>query len=302
MTPRCQSRCSRSAPSCIAKKPRSRPAVQSPISPKCAPSRGRSRRWAAAMRVSVARRDAASTSSQRALQCEDVRAVAQDLAVGDRRQSAVLGEAAEHGRRAERRMRGERHLGKSRRQRLHRPALQGASDRRGTQRPIALVVAEHVRRPALRGSPGGHVQQHGAQIGGLQRGEAREHALVDAEGTRHTLQMPLSIHVVIVATARVSRNPGRLRSQVRAATDAARRRRRHTMPKYLLLKHYRGGPDPYRPVPADGPVGARGRRRAHDVPPRGEQAARGARRVRRRPGAHAGADVGALRRPGRGAR
>jgi hypothetical protein len=32
--------------------------------------------------------------------------------------------------------------------------------------------------------------------------EAREHARVDAERRRHTLQMPPSIHVVIVATAR----------------------------------------------------------------------------------------------------
>jgi hypothetical protein len=63
-------------------------------------------------------------------------------------------------------------------------------------------VAEHVRRPALRRSPGGHVQQHGAQIRGLQCSEAREHARVDAERRRHTLQLPLSIHVVIVATAR----------------------------------------------------------------------------------------------------
>ena len=38
------------------------------------------------------------------------------------------------------------------------------------------------------------------------------------------------------------------------------------MPKYLLLKHYRGGPEPHHPVPADGPVGPRGRRGAHGLP------------------------------------
>jgi hypothetical protein len=31
--------------------------------------------------------------------------------------------------------------------------------------------------------------------------------------------------------------------------DERDRRRRLPMPKYLLLKHYRGGPDPYRPFP-----------------------------------------------------
>src|SRR4051794_33601252 len=55
-------------------------------------------------------------------------------------------------------------------------------------------------------------------------------------------------------------------------------------------------------VASDGPVGPRGRRGAHGVHEERQQAARGERRARRRPGAHAGADLGALRRPGRGAR
>ena len=38
------------------------------------------------------------------------------------------------------------------------------------------------------------------------------------------------------------------------------------MPKYLLLKHYRGGPEPHHPVPPDGPVGARGRGGALRLP------------------------------------
>jgi hypothetical protein len=71
------------------------------------------------------------------------------------------------------------------------------------------------------------------------------------------------------------------------------------MPKYLLLKHYRGGPDPHRPVPP-----------MDQWPPEDVEAhmaflkhvselLEGERRVRRR--AHTGAHLGALRRPGRGA-
>src|SRR4051794_20223298 len=52
-------------------------------------------------------------------------------------------------------------------------------------------------------------------------------------------------------------------------------------------------------LPADGPVGARGRGGAHGLPQERQRVAPGERRVRRRAGARAGADVGALRRPGR---
>src|SRR3954451_7731548 len=51
----------------------------------------------------------------------------------------------------------------------------------------------------------------------------------------------------------------------------------------------------------DGPVGSRGRGGACGLPESRQRAARVQRRVRRRAGAHAGADLGALRRPGRGA-
>ena len=71
------------------------------------------------------------------------------------------------------------------------------------------------------------------------------------------------------------------------------------MPKYLLLKHYSGGPEPHQPLPADGPVGARGRGGALRLPARGQGTAAGERRVRRHAGADAGADLGPLRRPGR---
>ena len=59
------------------------------------------------------------------------------------------------------------------------------------------------------------------------------------------------------------------------------------MPKYLLLKHYRGGPEPHRPFPpmdqwAPEDV------EAHMAFPGSQRAARGERRVRRRAGAHAG--------------
>src|SRR6266540_4374624 len=49
----------------------------------------------------------------------------------------------------------------------------------------------------------------------------------------------------------------------------------------------------------DGPVGPRGRGGAHGLPQARQRAARGERRVRRCAGAHAGAHLGALRRPGR---
>ena len=44
----------------------------------------------------------------------------------------------------------------------------------------------------------------------------------------------------------MSRSAGRLRSQVRATTGAAHDHHENTMPKYLLLKHYRGGATPHR--------------------------------------------------------
>src|SRR3712207_4658803 len=45
----------------------------------------------------------------------------------------------------------------------------------------------------------------------------------------------------------MSRSPGRLRSQGEGPRPAAHDTRRRTMPKYLLLKHYRGGPEAHRP-------------------------------------------------------
>src|SRR5947208_6803879 len=54
-------------------------------------------------------------------------------------------------------------------------------------------------------------------------------------------------------------------------------------------------------VPPDGPVGARGRGGAHRLPEARQRRAQGERRVRRRAGPRAGAHLGALRRPGRGA-
>src|SRR5215210_9041786 len=53
------------------------------------------------------------------------------------------------------------------------------------------------------------------------------------------------------------------------------------------------------PLPADGPVGSRGRGGALRVPPARRRGAPRERRVRRLAGARAGADLGALRRPGR---
>ena len=69
------------------------------------------------------------------------------------------------------------------------------------------------------------------------------------------------------------------------------------MPKYLLLKHYRGGPDPYRPCPpmdqwAPEDVDA------HMTFLREVASCSRSAAIRRRPGADAGAFVGALRGPG----
>src|SRR3954453_21961731 len=47
----------------------------------------------------------------------------------------------------------------------------------------------------------------------------------------------------------MSRTAGRLRSPGERPTGVARDTRRTTMPKYLLLKHYRGGPEQHRPFP-----------------------------------------------------
>src|SRR3954453_1231907 len=47
----------------------------------------------------------------------------------------------------------------------------------------------------------------------------------------------------------MSRTAGRLRSPGERATGVAHDTRRTTMPKYLLLKHYRGGPEPHHPFP-----------------------------------------------------
>src|SRR3954452_4190500 len=47
----------------------------------------------------------------------------------------------------------------------------------------------------------------------------------------------------------MSRSSDRLRSPGEGPRRAARRLQETTMPKYLLLKHYRGGPEQYRPFP-----------------------------------------------------
>jgi hypothetical protein len=47
----------------------------------------------------------------------------------------------------------------------------------------------------------------------------------------------------------MSRHSAQLRSPVKATTPVARDTRRTTMPKYLLLKHYRGGPETHHPFP-----------------------------------------------------
>src|SRR5829696_5345016 len=47
----------------------------------------------------------------------------------------------------------------------------------------------------------------------------------------------------------MSRSSDRLRSQVKGHHRCGPRHQETTMPKYLLLKHYRGGPEPHRPVP-----------------------------------------------------
>src|SRR5664280_86574 len=104
----------------------------------------------------------------------------------------------------------------------------------------------------------------------------------------------------------MSRSSDRLRSPGEGPRQARPKTQETTMPKYLLLKHYRGGPAPQRPVPpmdqwAPEDVEAQmaflkhsraGLSRASTT----QRAARGERRVRRRTGAHAGAHLGALRR------
>src|SRR2546423_4772343 len=47
----------------------------------------------------------------------------------------------------------------------------------------------------------------------------------------------------------MSKSSDRLRSPGEGPRQATHDTRRPTMPKYLLLKHYRGGPEPHRPVP-----------------------------------------------------
>src|SRR5882672_217316 len=47
----------------------------------------------------------------------------------------------------------------------------------------------------------------------------------------------------------MSRSSDRLRSPGEGHDRRGPRRQETTMPKYLLLKHYRGGPEPHRPVP-----------------------------------------------------
>src|ERR1700727_1759754 len=47
----------------------------------------------------------------------------------------------------------------------------------------------------------------------------------------------------------MSRSSDRLRSPGEGLDRRGPRHQETTMPKYLLLKHYRGGPEPHRPVP-----------------------------------------------------
>src|SRR5262249_45455455 len=47
----------------------------------------------------------------------------------------------------------------------------------------------------------------------------------------------------------MSRSSDRLRSPGDGHDGRGQRHQEITMPKYLLLKHYRGGPEPHRPVP-----------------------------------------------------
>ena len=71
------------------------------------------------------------------------------------------------------------------------------------------------------------------------------------------------------------------------------------MPKYLLLKYYRNGPEPRRPVPPMdqwAPEDVEAHIALYEAR---QRVARGERRVRRRAGAHAGAHLGGLRRAGR---
>src|SRR5258708_33975098 len=50
----------------------------------------------------------------------------------------------------------------------------------------------------------------------------------------------------------MSRSSDRLRSPGEGPRQARPKTQETTMPKYLLLKHYRGGPEPHRPVPPMG--------------------------------------------------
>jgi hypothetical protein len=54
----------------------------------------------------------------------------------------------------------------------------------------------------------------------------------------------------------MSRSAASSAHQVRGLDRRGPRHQETRMPKYMFLKHYRGGPEPHRPVPPDGPVGA----------------------------------------------
>src|SRR5207249_7159234 len=47
----------------------------------------------------------------------------------------------------------------------------------------------------------------------------------------------------------MSRSSARLRSRGEGPRQARPRHQETTMPKYLILKHYRGGPEPHHPFP-----------------------------------------------------
>ena len=96
-------------------------------------------------------------------------------------------------------------------------------------RPLPAALERRARRGGRRARVGPR-HRRGARGGArAERGRDRE----PARSRRH----------------RMSRTAGRLRSP-RVSRETARPRHQEiTMPKYLLLKHYRGGPEPHRAVP-----------------------------------------------------
>ena len=58
-----------------------------------------------------------------------------------------------------------------------------------------------------------------------------------------------SLRIASNSDGSMSRKRGRLRSSDEGRDRGGRQREENSMPKYLLLKHYRGGPAPHRSVP-----------------------------------------------------